>query len=281
MTRPLDPYLDDFGRQLRDARVPSRRVPLVTRGAVVAVTAAAVLAVVLLSGKDAARPVNAVAAARAAVSPASGDIVHLRYTTRNSAPGDIRMSEEVRRPTRTEQWATGDPPRWRVREEALGRDGALVSDLSFAGGTQRAYFAERNRLFVARGLSPRGLAARIPGFFGTDPREAVLSMLSTGRARDAGLVRRDGRELRRITATRRRGRIVERLVYDFDPDTAAPVTGRLTLEIPQRPGRPGARAYALVKRFTVEAYDRLTLTPENERLLSVDVPPGATVHETR
>ena len=280
---PLDPYLDDFGRRLRDTRVPERRVPLVTRGVIVALVAAAVLAVVLISGNDAARPADAVAAARAAVAPASGDIVHLRYTTRNSARGGVRLSRRVRRQTRTEQWTTGDPARWRVRVAELHRDARrapLVSDTSFADGTQTAYDAERNRLFVARGLSPRGLAARIPGVFGTDPEEAVLSLLGSGRARDAGVVRSDGREVRRITASRRRGRIVERLVYDVDPATSAPVAGRLTIEIPRRPSRRSAPPYELVKTFTIEAYDRLPLTEENERLLVVRAPRDARVHTT-
>lgn len=275
MTGPLDDYLKTFGRSVRGRQGADpgygRRA---LRVAVPLAACSAGLAAVLLSGSDAARPVDAVAAARAAVASSSGTIVHLRIATTAAATGS---SSRVLQ--RTEQWTVDAPVRWRMIERTRrGRSSQLRAiEVAFGDGAQSTYTPSTNHLYIREGLSPRGTAARVPGLFGTDPKDTILDLFNSGTAKDLGLVRSAGREVRRLRVTKPQGNgLTDILTYDVDPKTFAPVGGLVRTPLPLRPRGQGA-APEIVRRYTVELYQRIPLTAQTRRLVRITPPRDASI----
>lgn len=281
---PLERYLDDFASRLRAAdaaptrpRRRRRRVAVAAASAVVA----AVAAVVLLAGPGGGDRLDVVAEARAALSP-RGEIVHM--VIRAEAPPDDAGTPP---PHVTEQWTAVDPPRWRV-VQVLPRPGegrGTVGDaqgpifgrqeFAYAGGVQRVFTAQRNTLVVQKGFSDDGPAAQAPGLFGMggDPQADLRAMLASGEVTDTGERRVDGRTVRRLVSETSRDTFRRRLVYDVDADTFAPVQGSLTITLGA--GTPQARDIST--RFVVERYERIPITPQSAKLLTITTNPDTKV----
>lgn len=105
-----------------------------------------------------------------------------------------------------------------------------------------------------------------------DPVQTVRTMLDVGEVRRAGETTRDGRRVLRLVADpparRDAPRHTERArtVYLIDAETYAPV------EIEQRllmHSRGGRRVAGPITRISFQRYERLPVTPENERLLQL------------
>jgi hypothetical protein len=276
---PFRRYLDDFGHRLEEAaarssrRRPSWRVALA--GGVAIAAAAAVIALLLVAAPGGGGRLDVVAKARAALAD-RGRLVHFEARERvrvrpysgRRVVGPRRFSFEI------EQWATGNPPRWRIA-------------YSFRGGYQMAfghrawslYGERRNRLTIERGVRPK-FAAGIPGptslLFGkaaNDPIATIRGMLRRGELRDGGLASFDGHTVRRLVGKRpvfpgrSRPHVVVR--YYVDPDSYTPVAARI--------GRPTtaravAAAPAPARAYTdlrFRSFERLPLTAANARLLEI------------
>jgi hypothetical protein len=91
-------------------------------------------------------------------------------------------------------------------------------------------------------------------------------MLTSGKLVDHGEVRAGGRTVRRLT---RDEAGLRKLVFDVDPVTIAPVGGTMTFFTPRQKTKP-----AFTLSFTVEAFERLPITPCTERLLTIAAPNG-------
>ena len=102
-------------------------------------------------------------------------------------------------------------------------------------------------------LNPMG-----PGVLGGDPSTDLRAMLAAGDVRDDGVVTVDERSVRRLVSDQHEA---GRLVYYMDPQTFAPLGGRLYF----------GRVPAL--EFTVEDYERLPLNAETEKLLTFEETP--------
>jgi hypothetical protein len=169
-------------------------------------------------------------------------------------------------PSVTEHWTAVDPPRWRFIQELPHPDeGRGVSfdaegfiygrqEIAYADGVQRSFLAQRNRLRVQEGFGDEAPAPQAPGFFGIiggDPQADLRAMLARGELTDTGERQVGGRTVRRLVSEDRT------LVYDVDPETFAPVQGSF--------GVGEARS-----RFVVERYERIPITPQNAKLLTIE-----------
>jgi hypothetical protein len=91
-------------------------------------------------------------------------------------------------------------------------------------------------------------------------------MLASGKLRDVGEVTVAGRTVRRLFGEERTpqpkgGTFVRRVTYDVDPRTFAPLQGTLEFDL--------AHGTTFGVRFHVDRYERLPLTPQNARLLTI------------
>jgi hypothetical protein len=295
MSDPLDDYLDDFGTRLDErAARPRGRRPLVRRVALAAAAAVIVaVAVVLLDTGSPSRPVDAVAAARDAVTPTADEIVHLSITSRLSARGDVRVSAP--RTRRHEQWVGVAPNRWRAAERTdPDPDAPRPSDpagrrveYAYGDGRYVDWDASRNRVTVTSPFAEDGDAARAPGPFGGDLQRTLPELLRTGEVRDLGIVRARGRQVRRLVRVEKPGDglVGRTLTYDVDAQTSAPVGGELRFLMRSRRGRPGGptteTTSELIQTFVVDVYERLPVTPRTARLLTVRPPAGTPLVEYR
>ena len=100
---------------------------------------------------------------------------------------------------------------------------------------------------------------------GGDPANDLRTMLAAGDVRDDGVVTFDGRSVRRLVAEQKKP-YPRRLVYYMDPQTFAPVGGRMYPVHKNRRMRP--------IEFTVKRYERLPLNAENAKLLRFDKTPN-------
>lgn len=278
----LDRHLDAFGARLAAAEVPRRRArrgPLAIAFAGAAAALAAIAVVLAASGD---RSLDPVAEARAALAP-PGEIVYMKITTSHSSPGAGSVP-----PSRTaEQWSVADPRRWRI-VEVLPRPrpgrGAMLDEfglvfgrveMSYAGGVARRYLAQRDTLVVTSGYSDRSSAARLPSQLGQgsgNPDVDLRSLLLQGEVSDRGEQLLRGRPVRRFVIERERvarndPRTVLRMVYDVDPQTFAPIEGRITMAF----GSGGPPR--ITTRLRVDAYERIPLTPQTAKLLKIQTTP--------
>ncbi|HEV2813407.1 MAG TPA: hypothetical protein VGW10_09165 [Solirubrobacteraceae bacterium] len=283
MTDPLDDYLDEFGARVEERARRRRRRPVVRRVTLAAAAAVLVaVGVVLLDSGSPTRPVDAVAAARKAITPTADEIVHLRIRSRLSADGEIGISAP--RTRRQEQWVAADPTRWRIAETTPHHRGGGRSEYTYGAGAQAVWDTERDLVTVTGGFAGDGPAAEPPGPFGSDPQRTLPELLRSGDVRDKGIVRAHGREVRRLVRVERPGRsggmvTGRRLTYDVDPDTFAPVGGELRLVIrSRRRAADGTftenRPIALIQTFVVENYRRIPVTASTRQLLTIRPPAG-------
>jgi hypothetical protein len=246
--------MDGFGAELAraEARMTTRRVRRrrLTLGGLATTAALALVLVLLGVGTGGGRRLDVVAQARAALAPPR-EVVHIVVTS--SLVG--RRS----RPLTTEQWSAVDPPRWRIATD----DGR--QEMAYAHGVQRVYFRPRNALSVYRGYTDKGVPSQAPGMFSNDPVAGLRAMLAAGKLRDAGEVTAGGRTVRRLVGERRiperSGAFVERTRYDVDARTFAPLGGTLEFLL--------AHGHRVTMRFHVDRYERLPLTRESAKLLTI------------
>jgi len=273
---PLRPYLDDFGQRLEEAagrsarrRASGRRAIAAT--AIVAATAALVVLLVIVPGGGG--RLNVVAKARAALA-VQGRLVHLvahehvvaAHPTRGRLLGPRRFSFNW------QQWATGNPPRWRIAYSFHGG-----YQLAFGHRAWSLYSQQRNTLTIEHGLRAK-FAQTIPSstsvLFGkaaNGPIATIRSMLRRGELRDEGFASVDGQRVRRLVGKRpvfpgRSGPEVE-VRYYVDPDSYTPVAARIGR--PPRAGGSHTHALGGYTRIRFTSFERLPLTAANERLLEI------------
>jgi hypothetical protein len=209
-------------------------------------------AVALLPGGGAS--VDAVAQARAALSP-TGEIVHM--VVRTNFGGRIQTAP-------IEQWYAADPERWRVLQRpsrpARDRGGPATPphEVAVSGDRLRSYDPRRDVMTIFRGIGDHPRPA-LPIALGGDPTSELRERLAAGDVRDDGVVTVDGRAVRRLVSER--DAPGGQFVYYMDPQTFAPIGGRLYLRF------GGRRATAI--EFTVDDYERLPLNAETEQLLKI------------
>jgi hypothetical protein len=262
----LERYLDDFGAALHRARPPKRGRRSFALGGALAVATAAVVALLLLAPAGGSRPggpIDAVAAVRKALDP-SGVILHMRV--RSDAPpgvGGVQRSFQ-------ETWSAQAPQRWHLRQwglvgKSLHRRPA--PEMAYGGGEQSDYNGKRLR--IQRGYKDNTPQTRLPNLFsatGGDPDTDLRALLSSGKLRDEGEMQVGGRTVRRLS---RDERGIRTLVFDVDPVTFAPLGGTLNFFRRAGQGKP-----LFTFTFVVEAFERLPITTETEKLLTIAPPAG-------
>ncbi|HWT91532.1 MAG TPA: hypothetical protein VN238_00915 [Solirubrobacteraceae bacterium] len=288
----LDRYLDDFGRELeraahaaerRPSRSPRARILRLAGGAIAtAVTITAIL-LALPAGKHQLDPV---AEARAALG-SDEQLIHFllrsQVVIENPGGGPRTVTPP---PTTIEYWTTTNPGRWRVAfsyADPKSRGAALTRDhlgrvlrgpvqIAYAENTQSTYVEAFDELRMVSGYEDgQASTAPTPVVLGNDPVASLRRLLDTGRLHDEGVMKVDGRKVRRLAGIDRR-RLGSRAIdiglrYDVDPQTSAPISVRI--EQPYAQIRDAPRPVTVV-RFA--RYERLALTPENVRLLAIQPP---------
>lgn len=232
----LDRHLDTFGRQLTRTRPPAPRRALAL-GGTGAIATAAIAATLLLSGGPA--PVDALAAARAALTVQQDELVAIRV--RVDMPGQSAT---------VEQWSTESPRRWRSVRVINGNR----MEAAFADGAQS--WLTGDTLRVQTGVREDINLATLPvplGFDGRSADTSIRDLLAQGALTDQGEVESGGRTVRRLVG--------DGVVYDVDPATFVPLQGSIDI--------PGVSL-----KFTVERYEKLPLDAETAKLLTITPPPG-------
>lgn len=291
------------------AEVPrSSRRAFVRGGVAVAGVAAVGLASVDVLPGLGGSPVDVVASARAATAPTSG-ILHtvVRYEHGPGISmawiGRTNLHPEAKRRYRpevmgrltgdTESWTSDFPPRERqvMFVDLTDSDEVGRSETSQGERDSRMHASWDDFVIVrrvdeaeyARWVRARRRAARRLGQgFGTgmDPVAAVRTLLDLGRLRAAGKTELGGRPVARLVGRAPSyvdsgGTTIQPVDYEYlvDAQTYVPVRISSTQVLPARPHdeEPAARhERRIVQRWTFEVFERLPLTPENERLLTVD-----------
>jgi hypothetical protein len=252
----LDRYMDDFGADLaRAARARVRRRRRLRLALALPGAAALAVAASTLPGTGS---VDGVAAAREALAPAN-EIVHMKVQT--------RLGKDAIGPT-TEQWYAGDPTRWRSVSSfnALRRRAAPaleMAEIAYFNDRIRIYDKHRDVVTILNG--PTALKPMGPSVLGGDPSTDVRAMLAAGDVRDDGVVTVDGRSVRRLVSDQTDFGPRRRLVYYMDPQTFAPLGGRVYFDSERR---------VPTLEFTVEVYERLPLNAETQRLLRFEETPS-------
>lgn len=268
----LDRYLDALGSRLAEAKPPRRRWPVL----IPAVALVAALAVLLIGGPGGERravpigPVDAVAKARAALTVADGEMLHMRL---RDLPMELPegTSAGMALEGSQEQWSTSVPQRWRLKHTD-GR--GQVLELAYAGGVNSRYDSRTDRLVHVRGFRDGIPQVRLPSQFGTgggDPDSDLRAALDKGRLVDQGEVQAGGRTVRRLVSRNQQDLIV--LTYDVDPQTFAPVGGSRTMYMPPK-RKGGKRRWVATGSFVVEVYERV---PVDEAVLKITPPEGTRV----
>ena len=248
----LDRFMDDFGRDLRQVaarppRRPSRRLLV----ALPAATALAAVGVIALPRGDG---VDAVAAARQALSP-DNEIVHMTIEPKRTG-GRLRVMIP-----KTEQWYSASLRRWRTRTEIIRgpRTAAARPFEQIIGGDRvRVFDARRDVVTIYDGVKlPRNAQV---GIAGGDPATELRKQLDAGDLRDDGVVTHDGKPVRRLVRLEKgRGSFRQQFVYYMNPKTFAPVGGRMSLVV------KGKRTFT--SEFVITGYERIPLTDESRKLL--------------
>jgi hypothetical protein len=283
----LDRYLDAFGARLEAAAAPrvtpttapKRRVPrialLVTAATITALAITAVA--LLLPGGTTTHRLDVVAEARAALTPHPDELTHL--VVRQRITGDTGRAG-IQPEFLSEQWSATRPVRWRITynmpPNSTNHPGRRV-EVAYAGGVEREYYPGINHVRRTQGVRVHPAPAAYP--LGTDPIATMRALLAQGTLRDSGTVKVGGREVRRLVGTRthtfpnvkdrKPTKVVNRVQYDVDPDSFAPVRARIEMPYPR-----GADPLYVVLRF--DAFERIPLNAESEKLLQVYPKPGAT-----
>lgn len=145
------------------------------------------------------------------------------------------------------------------------------TERSYARGVTRSYLAVRDTLRVTSGYSDASSVARLPSELGQgsgNPDTDLRSLLLRGTVSDRGEQMLRGRPVRRFVVEQQGGarggpRSVMRMVYDVDPQTFAPIEGRITVTIRSR------RVLRLTTRLRVDVYRRIPLDAKSAKLLEI------------
>lgn len=284
----LDRYLDAFGARLEAAAAPAktatqrrfpRFAPLATTATATALAITAVA--LLLPGGTTTQRLDVVAEARAALAPKADELTHL--VVRQRLAGASSNAKGVQPEFANEQWSATKPVRWRLTYE-MPRNSTLHPgqrvEVAYADGVEQEYFPAINHLRRVHGIRTQPAPAAHP--LGTDPIAALRAMLAQGTLRDSGTARSGDRDVRRLVGTRTRtvpgfkGRKPTKLVtavqYDVDANTFAPVRARLEV-----PPFPGSDPLYVILDF--DAFERIPLNAESEKLLQVHPKPGVSITE--
>ncbi|MTD44463.1 hypothetical protein GKE82_09205 [Conexibacter sp. W3-3-2] len=263
-----DRYLDDFGAQVSrvaapdpdPVRPPRRRLALGLGGTAVA-AAAIVAAVLAVGGGAAGERLDAVAEAQAALNP-EGGIVHLRLRSSDvptRGPGDATVVSET--------WSDPAADAWRTRSAgsapADGEEPQGPLEMSYADGTLRVYVTNIDTLRVQRIDPADGPVMPLDGLegLGPDPVQGLRDALARGEFRDEGEVSSGGRTVRRLVATDVTDARSRTITYDVDPESFAPVAGRVVVRT--------SDGLEVVRSFTVPVFETLEGSAENRRLLDI------------
>ncbi len=196
--------------------------------------------------------------------------------------------DSVPPPETSELWYAQDPVRWRfawaypagMNGTAFDADGNQLSgrqEESYANGTVTDYEIEDHLVHVTTDLSDADQtnAERAPGV--TDLLDTLRSLLAAGKLRDDGLADVGGRSVRKLVetnvATDGNATSKRTTTYYVDPDTFAPISGSLSME----DGNDRGMLPVSTIDFTVDTYETLPETSDNEKLLAISPPPGTTV----
>jgi hypothetical protein len=245
---------------------------------IVAATAALVVLLVIVPGGGG--RLNVVAKARAALA-VQGRLVHLvahehvvaAHPTRGRLLGPRRFS------FKWQQWATGNPPRWRIAYSFHGG-----YQLAFGHRAWSLYSQQRNTLTIEHGLRAK-FAQTIPSstsvLFGkaaNGPIATIRSMLRRGELRDDGFASVDGQRVRCFVGERpaspgvavpgrSRPQVVVR--YYVDPDNYTPVAAQIGRPPGARSGRGHPHTLGGYSRIRFTSFERLPLTATSARLLRI------------
>lgn len=254
----------DVGRRRRSRRALTA----------LAVVIAVAIPVAAITGLDGGRT-DIVAAARAAVAPSEGVIVHtvsrMTWTQPDGRPVLGVMQDGHGRAVgtidgRVERWMTSDPPRWRERRTfpPFGDAPGGTAEQTVDGTVTRTRVSWRSGVVEDRSPLPRPTLPEGAAMAGAmDPVAAVRMLLDQGRLRLAGEATLDGRRVVQLVAetparAARGGFTPARTTtYFVDAQTYEPV------EMRQRENTaPGLR-------IVFERYERIPLTDETARLLEL------------
>jgi hypothetical protein len=132
----LDRYLDDLGAKLDRARPRRSRRPLVAIPALALAIAAAAL---VFGPGGQSHPVDAIAAARAALET-DGQILHMKVRIELDPSTSISPGAKIAH--YDEQWSQSDPKRWRFHQ---ARTDGSWSEVAYSDGTSTDYDSDTNR----------------------------------------------------------------------------------------------------------------------------------------
>lgn len=272
----LRSFLDDFGQRLEEAAARSSRRRRSGRlafaaGSIAATATALVLLLVVVPGGGG--RFDVVAKARAALAD-RGRLVHLvaHEHVRATPSSGARLLGPRHFSFDWEQWATGNPPRWRIAYSFKGG-----YELAYGHRTWSLYGKRRNRLTIEHGLRAK-FATTIPSstsvLFGKaakDPIATIRGMLRRGRLTDDGWATIGGRKVRRLVGKRPafagRSRPQVAVRYYVDPESYRPVAARIGR--PPRTGGSRTQSPGVYSRIRFTAFERLPLTSANARLLEI------------
>ncbi len=296
MTR-YDDFLDDFGGRLDEAAAsaPRRRRP--GRRPLIAVVVAASAAARRRRRPRGARrqPSRRRRPRRRGARPHGSDRAHRADGVAARGAARERSSTAFGHhptPPRPSGGRPDDPPRWRMVTDVppadpakgigkqFGPHGVTAGRVenAYADGRQSTYYADGDYLDVTTDVRHDGPAAPVPSIGGkpADPASRDPREREADRRR-----RRAGRRAGRAQAERRAGQ------HDREDDRHVLRRPRLVRadlrDHRRRPPGSSANLPANVElpvfatRFTVDAYDLLPDTPENETLLTIRTTPSTTV----
>jgi hypothetical protein len=248
----LDTFMDDFGRDLqRAARRPTRSARRRILIALPAATGLAAVGVVALPRGDG---VDAIAAARQALSP-DDDIVHMVIE-----PKQPVKARRLVIPT-TEQWYSASLHRWRTKTELIEPPGGAPArpyEQIYSPDRVRMYDARRDVVTIYDGVKLARTAQ--VGLAGGDPFTELRKQLDAGDLRDDGIVTHDGKQVRRLVRVQKNQRaFTQEFIYYMDPKTFTPLGGRMALTV------KGRRTFST--EFVISKYERIPLTDESRKLL--------------
>jgi len=260
----LDSFMDDFGKDLH--RVAARKPRPARRRILIAVPAATGLAAVGVIALPRGDGVDAIAAARQALSP-DNEIVHMVITFK---PIEQFKGAQYMLP-KTEQWYSAGEKRWRTRTELIrpGKGKAAAAqpyDQIGSPDRVRIYDARKDIVTVYSGvhfMSANGGSG--PGVAGGDPATSLRKELDAGDVRDDGIVTHDGKQVRRLVREAKvpaKAQMTQKFVYYMDPQTFAPLGGRMYFQFKGRT--------RIMSEFKISEYQRLPLNAENRKLLRFD-----------
>ncbi len=256
-------YGQDLGRAQRQAgpriKLPARRIAIVGAAAGLALG----LVVAALPGSDpGGGTAYAVEQTRKALD--AGDAI-LHYTLREQDPS--LPTGATPEPILRERWYAASPDRYRERLTAAGGGASLTAEMAIARGRQQSWQTGDARVLD----EPQPQSGSDNDVLINDPVVQARELLASGKIEDKGETQLNGRAVRRLVGTRSLGlpgEAPDSVVSEYlvDAKTFIPVEIRVTVSSEGRTSAPSVT--------TVQAFERLPRTPENEQLLELQAPAG-------